>query len=206
MFVRFLRHTRKQPAHVRERYALGIAGSVTGVIALIWSLSLPSSPEESARRLAEQEESARPFASLAKGVGEQFSSVRDAFRALEAYEDEAAIAGAAKSPTSTTQSLERSGSEAGQLELTPETIAAARERAARSTTSLATPEPTTSPNMSAPQGVVAAAATTSATSAQVTGSAQAATSVSAGVNVATPPTPRRSVLIATTSAATDKRD
>jgi hypothetical protein len=95
MVVKVLRNLRTKPASVRERYALGIAGSITGVIALIWMLALPGSPEESARRIAEQEQVARPFAALANGVGEQLASVRDSLNASQAaYEDEAQIAGA----------------------------------------------------------------------------------------------------------------
>lgn len=195
MIVRFLRYARQRPPHVREQYALGIAGSVTGALALIWMLSLPSSPEEAARRVAEEQEVLRPFSALVEGVRSQFATNRELMeRSTAAYRDEVE-AGTAPASAASTSAGDTAPSPPGRLNLSPETIAAANARASATATVGASG---TLPSTRAP--TVSGARTSTPTPAR-------STTVRPGDGTGLPRiSERRTVLIATTTSSVEKTD
>ncbi len=82
MIVRFFDYLRTKPQQARKRYALGMAGAITGVIALVWVTALP------ARFMSEDANSAAlptaPFANLWGDFQEQIGGARDAVAQLGA--------------------------------------------------------------------------------------------------------------------------
>lgn len=75
---KLFRHISSQPKAKRDSYAFMVAGTFTGIVALIWAFSLPGkmgtvgdTPEAN---------SAAPFANLIKETGEQLAAVRDGLK------------------------------------------------------------------------------------------------------------------------------
>jgi hypothetical protein len=70
---------RKEPRHVRNRYAFAIALSVTAAIAIMWAVTLPSrfAPEEEAAQPAENSGSSfmRELSGIARSIHESFSGL-----------------------------------------------------------------------------------------------------------------------------------
>lgn len=202
--MKLLRDIRKKPAHVRERYAVGIAGSVTAVVALIWTVALPSSPEESARRIAEEEQTVRPFAGLVEGVRNQFATNREIIeQSAAAYRDEVEQGGVAASATGSPATTPQDAT-SEPIELTPESIAAAQERARATATAAAT---AVSASSATPMVSGAQTSNGDVDAARAAGDS-AVSQPSAGVRSTELPrvSERRTVLIATTSAAREDAD
>jgi hypothetical protein len=80
MIVRFFDYLRTKPSATRKRYAVGMASTITGVIALVWVSVLP------ARFMDDEAATASlptaPFASLWGEFREQMGGARDAVAQL----------------------------------------------------------------------------------------------------------------------------
>ncbi len=77
MLIRFFRHIRRQPKKVRNNYALGIAMTFTGIVALVWIVNTLNQGIVPEGELATNKESI-PFSNLFKQTKEQFANLKEA--------------------------------------------------------------------------------------------------------------------------------
>jgi hypothetical protein len=77
MLQPWLRKMHRLPAQTRQQVALWSAGTITGVIALIWLTSVPQIFEETASE-ADPEGSAPMFSTLVETITSQVAQVREA--------------------------------------------------------------------------------------------------------------------------------
>ncbi|MCB9811023.1 MAG: hypothetical protein H6779_04665 [Candidatus Nomurabacteria bacterium] len=86
ILARFFRYMRRQPKHVRSNYALAIATSFTGVVALVWFVTSINQGMVSSAEYAKSEGNS-PFHNLLEQSKEQFANVKEAFKTSEAKEE-----------------------------------------------------------------------------------------------------------------------
>lgn len=111
------RYIRQQPTHVRERYALGIAASFTGVVVLLWGVArFDAAPVIAPGRVAEEERTA--FSTLIKNTKAQFAALQAALSSSSASTTTEVAPPAPQDPTA--------------IVLSPEEVAALAEKAASS--------------------------------------------------------------------------
>lgn len=83
----WLRKLQNQPKAQRQQIAFGGAVCITGIIAMVWLVSLPERLTETNSTTAQTEDASRPlFGELFSGVREQVGNVRGAFAQLQEAE------------------------------------------------------------------------------------------------------------------------
>ncbi len=75
MLIRLFRHVRGQSKAVRNNYALGIASTFTGIVALVWLMNSSHQSMVPSTDVALNNENA-PFSSLFKQAKEQFAAIK----------------------------------------------------------------------------------------------------------------------------------
>jgi hypothetical protein len=121
MLARFFKHTRRQPKHVRDRYALGLASGFMSIIVLMW-LILPGSSSNDAEK--QTEDGYRPFATLFEAIGGQFATARDGIRSSnDEFSEKVEEELKKESEASQNASSGEKNRDASSIRLTPEEIA-----------------------------------------------------------------------------------
>ena len=123
---KLFQHIRRQPKNVRDNYALGIAGSFTLVVALLWVVAFPSEglldePEITTEKLT-------PFATLLSESKKKMAAIKDAMNTASTTDTQTA---AAVTATSSPESIV----------LTESDIAVAQEKASTTAASSTSPQP-----------------------------------------------------------------
>lgn len=75
---KLFKHISSQPKSRIDSYAFLVAGTFTGVVALIWAFSLPEKMDTISG--AKEADSPAPFSNLIKETGEQLAAVKDGLR------------------------------------------------------------------------------------------------------------------------------
>lgn len=75
MLIRLFRHVRRQSKTVRNNYALGIAGTFTSIVALVWLVNNSHQSMVSSTDVALDKENV-PFSNLFKQAKEQFAAIK----------------------------------------------------------------------------------------------------------------------------------
>lgn len=75
MLIRLFRHVRRQSKTVRNNYALGIAGTFTSIVALVWLMNNSHQSMVSSTDVALDKENV-PFSNLFKQAKEQFAAIK----------------------------------------------------------------------------------------------------------------------------------
>lgn len=91
----FFQHIRRQPKSVRDNYALGIAGSFTTIVVLLWVVAFPSeglldAPEPEVEKLT-------PFATLISESKERIASFKNTLNSASSSDSQAAVVTASTS-------------------------------------------------------------------------------------------------------------
>jgi hypothetical protein len=75
MLIRLFRHVRGQSKAVRNNYALGIASTFTGIVALVWLMNSSHQSMVPSTDVALNKENA-PFSNIFKQAKEQFAAIK----------------------------------------------------------------------------------------------------------------------------------
>lgn len=73
----FISKLQQKPEHVRRRIAIIASAALTGLVTVIWLISLGNSLGESAPGVASKERDTGPFQDLTKGFGDFFSDTAE---------------------------------------------------------------------------------------------------------------------------------
>ena len=126
---KLFQHIRRQPKQVRDNYALGLAGSFTSVVVLLWVVAFPDAGLLDAPQ--PEVEPVAPFAGLIEESKQRFADLKESFAAVTTTTTQAAAV------NSTPASAET-------IVLTNDDIAVAQEKASTTeATSTQSSEPTT---------------------------------------------------------------
>ncbi len=87
---KIFQHIRSQPKSVRDNYALGIAGSFTFVVMLLWVVALPS--EGLLDEPAVATEKITPFATLVAESKKKIAAIKDSLNTATSTETQTATA------------------------------------------------------------------------------------------------------------------
>lgn len=87
---KIFQHIRRQPKSVRDNYALGIAGSFTSIVVLLWVVAFPSeglldAPDEVAV------EKTTPFATLISESKKRFVALKTSLQSASSSDSRAAV-------------------------------------------------------------------------------------------------------------------
>jgi hypothetical protein len=78
---KLIKHIRSQPKSKIDSYAFMVAGTFTGIVALVWAFSLPQKMERV--NGSEESNSQAPFSNLLKETGEQLAAVKNGLKSKE---------------------------------------------------------------------------------------------------------------------------
>ncbi|MBY0310387.1 hypothetical protein K2Q16_04575 [Patescibacteria group bacterium] len=117
MLIRYITQLRKSSKAVRDRHAFYLAASVTGVVGLLWLVTLPMTLEKSPTSLAENASSSRPVGSFLSRAREQAAQLVHSFKEQT---------GSASSSVQVVVDGELAASSRQIITLTPEELAAIR--------------------------------------------------------------------------------
>ncbi len=88
MLIRLFRHVRRQSKTVRNNYALGIASTFTGIVALVWLMNNSHQSMIPSTDVALSKDNV-PFSNLFKQAKEQFAAIKTASTSTEEQINEA---------------------------------------------------------------------------------------------------------------------
>ena len=100
---KFFQHIRRQPKSVRDNYALGIAGTFTSIVVLLWVVAFPAgglldAPEQQVEKLT-------PFATLISESKQGLASIRESLNSASSSDSQAAVVTASTTIATTPENI-----------------------------------------------------------------------------------------------------